>query len=253
MSWNVNGIRSCTRKGLKEWILQYSPDVLCIQETKAQRDQFPPELLQDLPYYLYTSSAQKKGYSGVCVFSKKEPIEIVEGLGEVQFDSEGRTLTLEYKDFYLINSYYPNGQRDHGRVDFKLSYSEAVLSKARHLRKKKPVILCGDFNTAHSEIDLSNPKGNKNTTGFLPKERAWLDRLISYDFIDIHRKRNLSLEGEYTWWTFRNNCRERNIGWRIDYFFIDKTLESQVLSTQTLQNVLGSDHCPISLKLKGRR
>lgn len=247
VSWNVNGIRSVFNKGFLEWFSKQSPDILCLQETKAQPEQFPKEVIE-LATQLEVASAEKKGYSGVATFSQKNILD-TKTLNKKEFDSEGRTLIHEYQNFYLINNYFPNGQRDHSRVDYKLSYCEAVLKKAKQLEKKKPVILTGDFNTAHHPIDLANPKTNTNTTGFLLRERQWLDKLEENGFIDIFRKLHPNEEGHYTWWTYRNNCRSRNIGWRIDYFFISKKLEKKIIKAEILHQDMGSDHCPLSIEL----
>ena len=248
VSWNVNGVRACVNKGMTDWVKDFAPDILGIQETKAQFDQYPQKLME-LDYHVLHTSAQKKGYSGVALFSKEKPLSTQEGIGVSEYDEEGRNLIAEFENFYVFNSYYPNGQRDHSRVEFKLGFYEAILKKANKLKKKKPVILMGDFNTAHHGIDLANPKGNKKTTGFLPHEREWLDKLIDHGFIDIHRELNKNKDGEYTWWTYRNNCRERNIGWRIDYFFVDQAIQSKVSSSKVLKEVMGSDHCPIFIEV----
>ncbi len=248
-SWNVNGIRACVKKGFSDWVKKNNFDIFCLQETKADEEQFPKEVF-DLGYKVYSSSAVKKGYSGVAVFSKKEPIKVTSKLGIKKFDDEGRTLICEFENFILINGYYPNGQRDLGRVDFKLEYSEAILQLSKKLQKKtsKEIILCGDFNTAHHPIDLANPKTNTNTTGFLEIERNWMTRLENNGFTDIFRKLHPDEEKHYTWWTYRGDCRTRNIGWRIDYFFISEGLNKLKLKSYHQPQVLGSDHCPIVLE-----
>lgn len=251
ISWNVNGIRAAHRKGFLDWLTQEDPDILCIQETKAQPEQLEDHLRQPAGYETHYSSAVKKGYSGVALFLKKSPLKITEGLGIEEFDCEGRTLIAEYPDFILFNGYYPNGQPDLGRVPYKLRYSEAVLDRALKLKKtkKKPIILTGDFNTAHQEIDLARPKQNEKTTGFLPEERAWIDKLIDSGFVDIFRDFEKG-PGQYTWWSYRSFARRNNVGWRIDYFFVTPELQKRVKSASLQMQVEGSDHCPVVLELK---
>lgn len=251
-SWNVNGIRACINKGFIKWLEKQALDVVCLQEIKAQLDQLP-EIFKDHPKYnLTVSSGDRKGYSGVATLVKKDlPHTSIPFIGIEKFDKEGRCIITEFEDFVLFNGYYPNGQRDHGRVDFKLEYSEAILQKALEYREKgKPSILCGDFNTSHQEIDLANPKTNKKTTGFLPIERQWLDRLIDHGFTDSFRHFFPHEKGAYTWWTYRNKCRERNIGWRLDYFFVDKNLLPRIKEVGIQSQTLGSDHCPVFLEIK---
>lgn len=251
VSWNVNGIRACYNKGFLDWLDRESPDIIGLQEIKALEDQFPEKILQENKYFKYIYPAQKKGYSGVAVFSKIEPKKVHYGLGIKKFDDEGRLLILEFEKFVFFNGYYPNGQRDHGRVPYKLAFSDAVLKRANEYRKKKKhVILTGDFNTAHTELDLANPKTNKKTTGFLPIERQWVDKLIDNKYTDVFRKLTPDENGHYTWWTYRSDCRERNIGWRIDYFFVNDSFMKYVKNADILKDVMGSDHCPIRLKLE---
>ncbi len=249
-SWNVNGIRAVVNKGYTEWLATESPDIVSLQETKAQPDQFPPAIL-DGQYQSFSASAVRKGYSGVLVQSKISPKNVTTAIDIAKFDDEGRTVICEYENFFLINGYYPNGQRDHNRVPFKLEYSDAILEYSMNLMEKfnKPVILCGDFNTAHEEIDLANPKSNKKTTGFLPHEREWLDKLASFGFVDAFRALHPDEEGHYSWWTYRGDCRERNIGWRIDYFFIPEELLPLVKNCYYQPQVMGSDHCPLILEI----
>lgn len=252
-SWNVNGIRSCVKKGLVEWIKDNSWDIICLQETKFTHNdykQFPEEVRQLESYHQYYSSAVKKGYSGVGILTKIKPIKIIEGLDEKKFDDEGRTLTLEFSDFYLTNSYFPNGGREHERISYKMEYCKEILGFLKKLQKKKPVIICGDFNVAHTEIDLKNPKGNIKTSGFLPVEREWVDLFIKNGFSDVFRLHNPTSTDHYTWWTYRGDCRERNIGWRIDYFFTSKKFIKNIQKIYHQPHVLGSDHCPVILELK---
>lgn len=248
ISWNVNGIRAVTKKGFVDWLHQESPDIVCLQETKAQYDQFPEELKTHPNYHISHSSAEKKGYSGVATLSKIPFIKTT--LLDIDlFDSEGRVLIHEGEHFFLINAYFPNGQRDHNRVPYKLNFCEEILAKVNDLKKIKPVIITGDFNTAHQEIDLANPKSNIKTTGFLPIEREWMDKFIANGFIDIFRSTYPDRTGAYTWWSHRPTVRERNIGWRIDYFFITPDLLPHVKETNIFPEVKGSDHCPIGLEL----
>jgi exodeoxyribonuclease-3 len=251
ITWNVNGIRAVHRKGLMDWLKQENPDILCLQETKAHPSQLEAELITPPPYQSHWSSAQKKGYSGVALYLKKSPDSIVEGLGIPEFDVEGRTLISEYQEFILFNSYYPNGQHDLGRVPYKLRYSDTVLQKALelHKQKNKPIILAGDFNTAHKEIDLARPKENEGNTGFLPQERAWLDKLVAAGFVDIFREFEPGPH-QYTWWSYRAGARRKNIGWRIDYFFITPDLRDRVKSAYLQPHILGSDHCPVVMELR---
>jgi exodeoxyribonuclease III len=250
VSWNVNGIRAVFNKGLLDYLDQEKADVICLQEIKALADQFPDELMQRKEYF-YIHPAQKKGYSGVAIISKSEPLNVWEGLGLEEYDCEGRVLIAEFSDFILFNCYFPNGQRDLGRVPYKLAFSDKVMEEALRLKKqkKKEIIICGDYNTAHKEEDLANPKSNVGTTGFLPIERAWLDKFSLAGFVDAFRFFIPEGNGHYTWWTYRGDCRTRNIGWRIDYFFVSEALKTKLKSCYHRPEVLGSDHCPVVLEL----
>lgn len=248
ISWNVNGIRSVYNKGFLEWFTRESPDILCLQETKANFEQFPPELREMKEHAISHSSAEKKGYSGVATFSSKNILD-TKKLEKDCFDSEGRVLIHEFNDFFLLNCYFPNGQRDHKRVPFKMEFCDDVLAKMNELRKIKPVIITGDFNTAHNEIDLANPKTNKNTTGFLVNERAWMDKFVAEGYVDVYRHLNPDKAGAYTWWSNMPGVRARNVGWRIDYFFVTKDLLPRVKSASIQPDVMGSDHCPVVLEL----
>ncbi len=250
ISWNVNGLRSVARKGWINWLEAEQPDVLCMQEVRVTPDQLDDELIRPLGYKSFFASAEKKGYSGVSVYSKLEPEDVIVGLGDERFDNEGRTITIKYKDFTVVNAYFPNGQRDHGRVPYKLDYCDSFLEYCQRLRERgERLILCGDFNTAHRPIDLARPENNKNTTGFLSIERDWIDKLVVHGFIDVYRQINGDIEGRYTWWSNRKGVRERNVGWRIDYFFLSPDLISNVKSVEHLSEILGSDHCPIKIEL----
>lgn len=249
LSWNVNGIRSCIDKGFIEWVKQRDPDILCLQETKAQPNQISFSF--DFPdYSICWSSAKKKGYSGVATFSKQKPLSISKKLGIKELDDEGRFLQLEYKKFYLLNIYFPNAQRGLKRLDYKLRFNQVVLEYIESLRKKKDLVICGDFNVAHKEIDLKNPKTNLKNAGFSPKERDFFTELLEHGYIDTFREFDQSI-GQYTWWTYRYNARRRNIGWRIDYFVINKEFREQLRSAFILKDVMGSDHAPIGITLNG--
>ncbi len=246
-SWNVNGIRSVYQKGFLEWFTRTSPDILCLQETRANIDQFPPELVNFKNISLHYATAQKKGYSGVATWSREKNIDTF-FLGKKSFDIEGRTLIQEFKKFYLINAYFPNGQRDHARVPYKMEFTDEIFEKTQELRKKKPVIITGDFNTAHHPIDLARPKSNIKTTGFLEIERAYHDKLEKNGLVDAFRYFNPE-KIQYTWWSQRAGCREKNVGWRIDYFIVDKKLLKDIKACEIHDHILGSDHCPISLTI----
>lgn len=246
-SWNVNGIRSVHKKGFVEWFATTSPDILCLQETRATWEQFPEDL-KTLPLGVETSVASRPGYSGVATFSKEKFLD-TKKLENIDFDDEGRTLIHDAGAFYLLNCYFPNGQRDHNRVPFKLDYCRAIEEKIKLLKKKKPVIITGDFNTAHHPIDLANPKANKDTTGFLPHERAWVDDFIKLGMVDIFRHFSPDKAGAYTWWSNRPGCRARNVGWRIDYFFVTQDLLPAITKAEIYGDVMGSDHCPIGIEL----
>jgi len=250
-SWNVNGIRAAQRKGFLDWLDKTQPDILGVQETKAHPEQLDQELLEIPGYHITWASAERKGYSGVALFSKEEPLSVKTGLGIDKFDAEGRTIIAEYDDFVLLNAYFPNGSRDHSRVPFKLEYYDAFLSYCEDLRSEgKSVIFCGDVNTAHKEIDLARPKQNQKTTGFLPEERAWLDEVVEAGYIDTFRDLHPDAVDVYSWWAYWGKARERNVGWRIDYFFISPDLHDSVVDAQIHMDIEGSDHCPVSLTIR---
>lgn len=248
ISWNVNGIRSVYTKGFPEWFAKESPDILCLQETKADISQFPQALMENGTHEVLHSSAIKKGYSGVATFSREKFLD-TKKIDAHEYDSEGRVLIHEFEKFFLLNCYFPNGQRDCNRVPFKLAFSDLVLDKITELKKRKPVIITGDFNTAHTEIDLANPKSNKKNTGFLPEERAWMDKFIASGMVDIFRKLHPGETGRYTWWSNMAGARGRNVGWRIDYFFVTEDIADKVTRADIFCDVLGSDHCPIVLEI----
>lgn len=255
-TWNVNGIRACVRKGFDRWCDEDAGDIICLQETKITLEQIEellPHLFDHKRYYTFFACAQKKGYSGVSIFSSRQlPLpKITVGLNDHSFDSEGRTLTAEYPNFNIICAYFPNGRRDLSRISYKLDYSNKILEWVDRLRRQtgKMIIVAGDFNTAHREIDLKNPRSNRGSTGFLPIEREWIDTFIKNDLVDVVRSKHPHLKDLYSWWTYRRNCRSRNIGWRIDYFFIDKKFFSRVRASYHGQEIMGSDHCPLYLEL----
>jgi len=249
LSWNVNGIRAAHKKGFLEWLEKEKPDILCVQETKAQEEQLTSELLSPNCYKTYWSSAEKKGYSGVATYTKIEPKEVKKGLDIKRLDNEGRTLISDFGDFILYNIYFPNGQRSQERLDFKLDFYNEFLKQVNKLKDKgKKIIVCGDVNTAHTEIDLARPKENKDTSGFLPVERSWMDKFFSYGYIDTFR--HFCKEGgHYTYWDPVTRARERNVGWRIDYFFITPNLLKSLKKAFILSDVMGSDHCPLGIEL----
>jgi exodeoxyribonuclease III len=258
ISWNVNGIRACAKKGFTDWLSTYPADIIVLQETKASVDQLDEELTAPKKYDTYfASNTVKKGHSGVAIYSSKkiDTPKVTVGIGVKKFDDEGRTLIAEYNDFILYCCYFPNGRRDLSRVDFKLEYSDTVLAHALKQKKskKKEIIIAGDYNTAHSEIDLRHPKTNVKNTGFLPRERAWIDKLISKKFIDIFREQHPEEPDHYTWWTYRMNCRAKNVGWRIDYFFISEKLKDRIKKSFILPDIHGSDHCPLGIELKKKK
>lgn len=251
VSWNVNGIRACHKKGCFSWFFDYEPDVFCIQETKAGVDQIPEEMRKPQGYWSYFDESRvKKGYSGVAVYSKVEPLEVRYGIGKEEFDREGRCIGIKLKDFWVFNVYFPNGGQGPERVAFKLSYYDAFLAMVEKLRKKnESVIFCGDINTAHQEIDLARPKENEKKTGFLPVERAWINKVVSLGYIDTFRFFYPEKKNAYTYWDQKTFARERNVGWRLDYFFVTSDLKNKLTSAQIFENVFGSDHCPIGIEL----
>lgn len=247
LSWNVNGIRAARRKGFLDWFAGEQIDILCLQETKAHPEQLDKALLQVEGFSSYFASAEKKGYSGVAVYTREKPVEVHQGLGIPEFDREGRTLILEYSDFVLFNIYYPNGKQNAERLDYKMRFYEAFQTKATEMKSAgKNLIICGDVNTAHKEIDLAHPKSNEKTSGFLPMERDWIDRFLADGFVDTFRIFNQD-GGHYSWWDMRTRARDRDIGWRIDYFFVSGSLEKNVKEAFILKDVMGSDHCPIGI------
>ncbi|MBC8062288.1 MAG: exodeoxyribonuclease III [Clostridiaceae bacterium] len=248
-SWNVNGLRAVAKKGFLDFIKDENPDIVCIQETKIQGDKLTEELRNIEGYKSYFSFAEKKGYSGVATYTKEEPISIKHGMGIERFDLEGRIIETEFKDFILLNIYFPNGQRDEERLNYKLEFYDALLEYCNTLvNQGKKLLICGDYNTAHTPMDIKNAKANEKTSGFLPIERAWLDKFISNGYSDTYRVINPELI-EYSWWSYRFNARENNTGWRIDYHFVSNNLLPQVTQATILPQVMGSDHCPIMIEI----
>jgi exodeoxyribonuclease III len=249
LSWNVNGIRAVHKKGFLEWFLSQKADIVCVQETKASLEQFPDDIKRIEGYDIYTASALRKGYSGVAVWAKDKPKSVNLSFGVKRFDTEGRLVHLEFKDFDILNVYFPNGGASEERLRFKLDFYEVFLQFLISLKKKnKNLIICGDVNTAHKEIDLARPKENEDSTGFLPVERAWIDRLISAGFVDTFRMFNQKKDN-YSWWDYKTAARERNVGWRLDYFFVSETLRARVKKAFIQKNILGSDHCPVGIEI----
>ena len=244
ISWNVAGFRACLKKGFEEFFYKENADIYCLQESKVTKEQyfFHPE-----NYYEYLFPAEKKGYSGTLVYSKIKPLNVIYGIGESIFDKEGRTITIEYYNFYLVNNYVPNVKRDLSRMEERMYFEDKLRSFLKNLEKTKPVIICGDFNVAHNEIDIKNFKANIGNAGFTYEERRKFNQLLDSGFIDTFRYFNKDLKDAYTWWSYRKGVRERNIGWRIDYFLTSKDIINHVDNTTIYKDILGSDHCPIGL------
>ncbi|MBO9540730.1 exodeoxyribonuclease III [bacterium] len=250
VTWNVNGIRACEKQGLADWHRGFAPDLLCFQEVRAEEHQLSVAMREPEGCAVDYHPAEKKGYSGTGVWMKRPAQALVRGVGIAEYDAEGRVQELKYPGFTLFNVYFPNGSRDHSRVPFKLSFYEALLARIQALHAQgERVIVTGDFNTAHQAIDLANPKANVNTTGFLVPEREMVDRYLSEGLKDVFRDRHPGENGHYTWWSNRPGVRERNIGWRIDYFLVSEALVPFVKDVYILPEVKGSDHCPVVLEL----
>lgn len=249
ISWNVNGLRAIVKKNFKEFIHEYTPDVLCIQETKAQHKDLSDDHTYFENYEVFLESAERRGYSGVATYTRTKALSVIRGLGIEKLDHEGRVLTLEFEDKYIINVYVPNAQPGLARIDFREEFNDALLKFAKKLEKKKPVIICGDLNVAHKEIDLTHPKPNRGNPGFSDEERAKFDDLMKANFIDSFRLLNPE-KIKYSWWSYRMKARDRNVGWRIDYVLVSKILKDKIKSVEIHNEVFGSDHCPVSIKLK---
>ena len=249
LSWNVNGIRAAVKKGFLEYLEDENPEIICIQETKAHKEQLTSEILEDHGYFTYWHSGQKKGYSGVATFCKEEPLYIQEGIGIKKYDDEGRVLITEHNKFLLYNIYFPNGQKNEERLKYKLDFYDDLLPLINdQVESGNNVIVTGDWNTAHRPIDLARPNENKNTSGFMPIEREKVDEYILNGWVDTFRLFHEE-GGRYSWWTYRFGARDRNIGWRIDYFFVNEGMVEICTDADIHQNIFGSDHCPVSLIL----
>ncbi|ATW23444.1 exodeoxyribonuclease III [Candidatus Formimonas warabiya] len=249
VSWNVNGLRAVQKNGFLDWVQKEQPDILCLQETKIQEDQLTEELKGIPGYQAYFSFAQRKGYSGVATYVKEEPLFVRYGIDDPKFDGEGRILITGYADFTLFNIYFPNGQKDDQRLNYKMEFYDAVLAYCDQLVSQgSKLIICGDYNTAHQEIDLKNPKSNEKRSGFLPEERAWMDKFSAHGYIDTFRWFYPDLV-KYSWWSYRFNAREKGVGWRIDYHFVSQNLIEKIKKADILDDVMGSDHCPVIIEL----
>ncbi len=249
VSWNVNGIRACVKKGFLTYLEEEAPDIICLQETKALPEDLEDHVLNPRGYHTVWHSAQRKGYSGVALLSKKKPVFATGGFGVDRFDAEGRVVMGDYGDFVVLGVYFPNGQSGPERLQYKLDFYEAFFAYTNDLIKQgKNVIICGDYNTAHKEIDLARPKENEDTSGFLPIEREWMDRLESFGYVDTFRQFS-DEPNKYSWWTYRAGARERNVGWRIDYFWVNQAFMPQVKSAFIQPHIMGSDHCPVGITL----
>lgn len=247
ISWNVNGLRACMGKGFLDFFNQEDADIFCVSETKMQPDQ--AEIPVD-GYHQYWNSAEKKGYSGTAIFSKQEPISVSYGLGVEEHDKEGRVITLEYPEFYLVNVYTPNSKRELARLDYRMVWEDEFRGYVSRLDQTKPVIICGDLNVAHQEIDLKNPKTNRKNAGFTDEERGKMTELLSAGFTDTFRSLYPDKEGVYSWWSYQFRAREKNAGWRIDYFLVSNRFMERVEDAQIYTDIFGSDHCPVGLFLK---
>jgi len=248
-SWNVNGFRAVLGKGFRDWFGRAAPDVLGLQEVKALEEQAGPERLFDGYSCFWNAARVKKGYSGTACYTRAAPLSVHRGLPDPRYQGEGRVIRLEFQDFHFFNIYFPSGQMSQDRLDYKLGFYDAFLAHAQELRRSKPIVVCGDFNTAHREIDLKNPKANETTSGFLPIERAWMDRFMDHGYLDTFRLCNGDVQDAYSWWTYRFGARSRNVGWRIDYFFVSAELRPAVRAAWIDADVPGSDHCPVGLEL----
>ena len=246
VSWNVNGLRACVGKGFLEYFKEVDGDIFCLQETKLQDGQ----INLDIPgYHKFWNYAEKKGYSGTAIFSKTDPIRACNGIGVEELDTEGRVITLEYPDVYLVTCYTPNAQRELARIDHRMKWEDAFLAYLTALNSEKPVIVCGDLNVAHNEIDLKNPSSNRGSAGFSDQERECFTRLLSHGFVDTFRYLYPDKTGAYSWWSYMFNARKNNAGWRIDYFLVSDRLKDKITEASIYADVFGSDHCPVGLTL----
>lgn len=246
ISWNVNGLRACVGKGFFEFLAAEDPDMMCLQETKLQPDQAPAVE----GYWEYWCSAEKKGYSGTALFSKTEPLDVSYNLGVDVHDHEGRVITAEYPEFYLVTVYVPNSQNELKRLDYRMQWEDDFRAYVKRLDEKKPVVICGDMNVAHQEKDLKNPKTNRQNAGFTDEERQKMTELLGAGFVDTWRHFNPETEGVYSWWSYRFKAREKNAGWRIDYFLVSERFAPRVKDARILTDVFGSDHCPVAIEIE---
>ncbi|GHV10015.1 exodeoxyribonuclease III [Clostridia bacterium] len=246
ISWNVNGLRACIKKGFESSLRELDPDIVCLQETKMIRGEADPDLSG---YHEYWHSADKKGYSGTAIFTRAEPLNVTCGIGEDAHDHEGRVITLEFADFYLVNAYVPNSQRELARLGYRMEWEAAMRGYLTKLDASKPVIICGDLNVAHQEIDIKNPRSNRRNAGFTDEERGKMTELLAAGFADTFRRLHPDERDAYSWWSYMAKARERNIGWRIDYFLASERLMSRVVAASIRPDIHGSDHCPVVLEL----
>lgn len=247
ISWNVAGFRACLKKGFANFFEEENADIVCLQEVKAEKEQYD---FSPSGYYEYLFPAKRKGYSGTLIYTKIKPISVKYGIGEVEYDEEGRNITLEFNNFYLVNCYVPNVKRNLERMDSRMRYEECFKEYIKKLEKDKPVIICGDFNVAHTEMDIKNAKQNIGNAGFTYEEREKFSELLDSGLIDTFRYYNKEKTDAYTWWSYMKGVREKNIGWRIDYFLVSKRFIHQITNTMIYKEVLGSDHCPIGIEIK---
>ena len=250
ISWNVNGLRAVINKGFEDFFKEANADIFCLQETKMQVEQLDEDAKKIFDgYYQYWNCAEKKGYSGTAIFTKKEPISVSYGIGIEEHDKEGRVITLEYECFYIVDCYTPNSKRELERLEYRMIWEDEFRNYLLNLNKRKPVILCGDLNVAHKEIDLKNPKTNRRNAGFTADAREKMTRLLDSGFTDSFRFLYPNKENCYSWWSYMGHSREKNVGWRIDYFIVSNSIESKIKESYIYQNILGSDHCPVGLEL----
>lgn len=250
ISWNVNGLRAVINKGFKDFFKKVDADIFSIQETKMQEAQLDETILQIFEgYNAYWNSAEKKGYSGTAIFTKQKPLNVTYGIGKEEHDKEGRVITLEFEKFYMVNIYTPNSKRELERLDYRQIWEDEIRAYLLDLSTKKPVVMCGDLNVAHNEIDLKNPKTNRKNAGFTDEERAKMTELLNAGFIDTFRYKYPEVEGKYSWWSYMFHAREKNAGWRIDYFIVSESLKDKIEDAKILDDIYGSDHCPVELDL----
>lgn len=247
ISWNVNGIRACVKKGFEESFSDLDADIFCIQESKMQKDQLK---LETPGYHQYWNYAIRKGYSGTAIFTRKEPVSVTNGLGIEEHDQEGRLITLDMGDYYFLTVYVPNSQNELKRLEYRMKWEDDFREYVSKLSKEKPVIICGDMNVAHQEIDIKNPDTNHKNPGFSDEERQKMTELLDSGFIDSFRYKYPDAKDEYSWWSYRMKARERNVGWRIDYFLVSSDVKDKIVDSKILQNVYGSDHCPVELNIE---